>query len=131
VLVVVEEKPRTVKPARGRGPSVFGRQIDDVVSEPQRDRLHGKIRELKLLHIDDIEIAVFAGDGSGMVGPHGQLPDLKPLGGDAPLVPLTENNGVKYPVSASLVGNVLGAVREKHLRIKAVPIPVFGAGKLF
>jgi hypothetical protein len=39
-------------------------------------------------------------------------------------VPLAESDNVQQPVSACLVGDMLPAVREKHLRIEAVPVPV-------
>ena len=44
--------------------------------------------------------------------------------------PLRERDLVEQPISAGLVGDILGPVREQHVPHDAVPVPLLGAGEL-
>jgi hypothetical protein len=57
--------------------------VDYIVGKVQRDLIQRKIRVLDLLGEHDIAVAIVARKRSGSVGTHGELPDLKFLGGDS------------------------------------------------
>jgi hypothetical protein len=59
-----------------------------------------------------------------------ERPHLKLFGGNAAVVTLVERDLVKQPVSAAIIGNMLGPVREHDLAVDGVAIPIFRAGKL-
>jgi hypothetical protein len=81
------------------GPSsVFARQIDDAVRIPDRHFGCRKIGELKLLGIDNVVSAVFAGERGGAVGPDNEFPHLKLFGGDALFGQLKKRDGVEEPI---------------------------------
>jgi hypothetical protein len=115
----------------GRCPSVFARQKDGVVGEPERDfgnREVGKIeRFLEYL----VAVAVLASEDAAMAHEINlERPDLKFFGGNALVVGLDEGDFVQQSVSAAAIGDMLGPVREQHVGIDRAAIPVFGAGKV-
>lgn len=107
--VNIGESPRQCR-RRGQGPSIFRRQENDVVGEVERDRVERKIRELDALRIDDIAVAVIAGEARGTVGIDRQFPDLERFANDRLLVKLRDRDGVEKPVGAAFIGDVFRAV---------------------
>src|SRR3954469_226653 len=62
--------------------SVFARQINHIIGEPQRHALFGEVRERDRLGENRVVVAVLAGEGAAVVGIDCQLPYLKSLGSD-------------------------------------------------
>ena len=71
--------------------------MDNVVGEVQSDFIQWKIGVLDLLGEHDVAVAVIARKRSGSVGTHGELPDLKFLGGDSLVVGLNDRDFVQKP----------------------------------
>jgi len=86
-LVDVDE----ARAAHGRT-SAFAREVDRVVFEPERNAGRREIAEFKLLHKDDVVIAVLASERGRLVGTNGEFPDLKRLRSDAPVAELGESD---------------------------------------
>src|SRR5215468_752950 len=93
------------------GASVFPRQQDHVVGEVECDFRERKIGVVELLPINLSAVAVLANDGAAMLAVDCEFPDLKRLGADRLFVPLRNGNDVEQPVSAAMLGNVLGSIR--------------------
>jgi len=125
-----------MKPAPARTParawrwSVLARQVDYVVREIPCDFIQRKIGVLDLLGEHDVAVAIVARQRSGPVGTHGELPDLKFLGGDSLVVGLDDRNFVQEPIRSAVLGNVLRAVGVENVAVDPMPIPVVTAGEL-
>ena len=80
--------------------SVFTRQEDGVICEPQCDAFEGEVREWDFLDVDDVVTSILAGQISRQVGIYVQFPYLESLGPDAFIVKLRERNLVEQPIGA-------------------------------
>lgn len=69
-----------------------------------------KIRERDVLRIDDVVVAVIAGEACRPVGIDRELPDLERFAGNCLLVKLHDRDGVEQPVGSALIGDVFRAV---------------------
>ena len=65
-------------PARAL-PSVFRRQENGVVGGVELDLVDRKIRELDLVRVDEIMVAVVADERCGAIRVYRQFPDLGPF----------------------------------------------------
>jgi len=104
--------------------------MDHVVSEIQCDFIQRKIGVLDVLGEHDVAVTIVARQRSGSVGMHGELPDLKFLGGNSPVVGLNDCDFVQKPIRAAVLGNVLRAVGVKNIAVDGMAIPVVAAGEL-
>ena len=68
--------------------------MDHVVSEIQRDFVQREIGVLDPLGEHNVAIAIVACKRSGSIGTHGELPDLKFLGGHSLVVGLNDRDFV-------------------------------------
>jgi hypothetical protein len=127
ILAYSQEKSA---PARARRWSVLAGQMDHIVGKVQSDFIQRKIGVLDLLGEHDVAVAIVARKRSGSVGPYGELPDLKFLGGDSLVVGLNDRDFVQKPIRPTVLGNVLRAVGVENVAVDPVPIPGFAAGKL-
>jgi hypothetical protein len=110
--------------------SPLAREKDRVVFKPQRHFRCRKISELQLLGVDDLAIAVFAGEPGCAVGSDRELPRLKPRGGDAFVRSLKKGDGIEKPVSSSLVGNVFPTVGKRDSGVQGMRVPMLAAGEV-
>src|SRR5207244_12542687 len=108
-----KKRPAPATTGAGLVGSVFARQVNHVVGEIQRDLVKREIGEFDFLGVDDVAVAVVAGERCGVVGPDSELPDLALFGGNALVVRLDDGDFIKQPVGAGGVGNVLRAVGEQ------------------
>jgi len=82
------------------GESVFTRQEDGVICEPQCDAFEGEVSEWDFLDVDDVVTSILAGQIGHQVGIYVQFPYLESLGPDAFIVKLRERNLVEQPIGA-------------------------------
>jgi hypothetical protein len=117
---LAEEPPP--RPQARALPSVFRRQQNGVVGEVELDLVERKIRELDVLRIDDVVVAVIADEACGPVFIHLQFPYLEFFGGNVLLETLCNRNGIEKPVGAAFIGNVFGADRKPSALTKNEPL---------
>ena len=103
-------------PARVWRWSVLAGQMDHVVGEIQCDFIQREIGVLDLLGEHDVAVAIVAGERSGSVGTHGELPDLKFLGGNSLVVGLNDRDFVEKPIRPTVLASKPPNRLLPHLR---------------
>lgn len=114
----------------GQKRSVLTREQDGVVREVERNAVQRKVRVLELLGVDNIVVAILAGQHASMIGAYRELPDLELLSFEARVVRLNDRDLVEEPVGPSLIGDEFGAVGEEHRAGDAVAMPALAPGEL-
>ena len=82
------------------------------------------------LRVDDLVVAVVAGQRRRPVGTNGELPDLELFGGEASRKGWQMAIVIEQPIGAAFVGDVFRAVGKQDVAVDTVPVPVLAAGKL-
>jgi hypothetical protein len=65
-----------------------------------------------VLRVDDVVVAVIAGESRSALGVDLEFPDLECFACDRFLEMLRNRDGVGQPIGAAFIGDVFGAVRE-------------------
>jgi hypothetical protein len=94
------------------------------------DLAERKVRLVEELGVNDVAVAIIAGEDRSAISVDLQRPELKGFGGNVLLAALANRDCVEQPIGAAGVGNVFCTVREQHTAIDAVTIPLLAAGKV-